>query len=179
MENRPLSLFLGIPPCGELGMLPPRLTTQAGRDNMRMLLILILRFAMKTRQNPAVHFTRQRRLVLDLLRESKGHLDADTLYRKAKARNSKISLATVYRSLTLLRDAKLVQEHRLGENHSHFEPARDPLHHHFTCLKCGRVVEFRSPQVMEAARAFGRRAGLQIADIRLELRGYCPSCRPA
>ena len=134
---------------------------------------------MKTAQENAVHLTRQRRLVLEILKESKGHLDAETLFQKAKARNSKISLATVYRSLALLRDARLVQEHRLGENHSHFEPARDTLHHHFTCLKCGRVVEFRSPQVMKTVSAFSKREGLQVVEVRLELHGYCPACRPA
>jgi Fur family ferric uptake transcriptional regulator len=134
---------------------------------------------MKTQAVPAIRLTRQRKLVLDILREGKGHLDADTLYRKAKGRNPKISLATVYRSLALLREANLVQEHRLGENHSHFEAAGASLHHHFTCLNCGRVVEFRSPQVMQAARAFGRRERVQIADVRLEVTGYCPACRPS
>ncbi len=134
---------------------------------------------MKTTISNPLHLTRQRQLVLEIIRESKGHLDADALYRKAKARNPKIGLATVYRSLALLRDAKLVQEHRLGENHAHFEPAGNSLHHHFTCLKCGRVVEFRSPQVMQAARAFGRREGLQIADVRLDVTGYCAACRPS
>jgi Fe2+ or Zn2+ uptake regulation protein len=134
---------------------------------------------MKTTVNPqAMHLTRQRRLVLDILRETKGHLDADTLYRKAKARNSKISLATVYRSLALLRKANLVQEHRLGENHAHFEPSQDILHHHFTCLKCGQVVEFRSPQVMKAVNSFCKREKLLLTDVLLELRGYCANCRP-
>jgi Fur family ferric uptake transcriptional regulator len=134
---------------------------------------------MKTRLVPSIRLTRQRRLVLDILQEAKGHLDADAIYRKAKDRNPKIGLATVYRSLALLREAKLVQEHRLGENHSHFEPAGGSLHHHFTCLKCGRVVEFRSLQVMQAARALGRREGLQIVDVRLDVTGYCAACRPA
>ncbi|MGB7538413.1 MAG: transcriptional repressor [Anaerolineales bacterium] len=134
---------------------------------------------MKTSLAPSLRLTRQRRLVLDIIREAKGHLDADTLYRRAKDRNPKIGLATVYRSLALLREANLVQEHRLGENHSHFEPAGGSLHHHFTCLKCGRVVEFRSPQVMQSAQALGRRKGLQIVDVRLDVTGYCASCRPA
>jgi Fur family ferric uptake transcriptional regulator len=134
---------------------------------------------MKTQPVPSIRLTRQRKLVLDILREGKGHLDADTLYRKAKARNPKISLATVYRSLALLREANLVQEHRLGENHSHYEPAGDSLHHHFTCLKCGRVLEFRSPLVLQAARAFGRREGLQIVDVQLDVTGYCAACRPS
>jgi Fur family ferric uptake transcriptional regulator len=134
---------------------------------------------MKTRLTSSIRLTRQRQLVLDILQEAKGHLDADTLYRKAKNRNPKIGLATVYRSLALLREANLVQEHRLGENHSHFEPAGGSLHHHFTCLKCGRVLEFRSPQVMQAARALGRRKGLQISEVSLDVKGYCAACRPA
>ena len=132
---------------------------------------------MKTRQNPSVHLTRQRRLVLDLLRESKGHPDADALYRKAKARNAKISLATVYRSLAVLRRANLVKEFRLGENHAHFEPARGTLHHHFTCLKCGRIVEFHSPPVLKAVRGFCKQENLNLVDLRLELSGYCAACR--
>jgi Fur family ferric uptake transcriptional regulator len=134
---------------------------------------------MKTQPAPSIRLTRQRKLVLDILREGKGHLDADTLFRKAKARNPKISLATVYRSLALLREANLVQEHRLGENHSHFEPAGASLHHHFTCLKCGRVLEFRSPLVSQAARALGKREGLQIVDVQLDITGYCAACRPS
>ena len=134
---------------------------------------------MKPHSASSIRLTRQRRLVLDILRESKGHLDADALYRKARARNSKIGLATVYRSLALLREANLVQEHRLGENHSHFEPAGGSPHHHFTCLKCGRVVEFHSSQVMQAAQALGRREGLQIVDVRLDVTGFCAACRPA
>ena len=132
---------------------------------------------MKTIPPLPVRLTPQRRLVLEILRNSGGHLDADTLYRKARARNAKIGLATVYRSLAFLRKANLIQEHRLGENHSHFEPARDALHYHFACLRCGRVLEFRSPQVVKAAQAFGKREGLQIVGVNLEIHGYCRECR--
>jgi Fur family transcriptional regulator, ferric uptake regulator len=144
-----------------------------------MLLILILRLSMKSTADRAIHFTRQRRLVLEILRESKGHLDAGTLLQKAKTRDAKISQATVYRALARLRDANLIRAERLGENHAHFEPVRDPLHHHFTCLKCGRVLEFRSPQVQKAVAAFAGREKLEITELRLELRGYCAACRPA
>jgi len=123
--------------------------------------------------------TRQRRLVLDILRESKIHLDADALYRKARARNAKISLATVYRSLAHLRRANLIQEQRLGENHAHFETARSPDHHHVTCLRCGRIVEFQTPAVEKAVRALCKREKLLLANLRLELHGYCGGCRPA
>jgi Fe2+ or Zn2+ uptake regulation protein len=121
--------------------------------------------------------TRQRRLVLEILAESREHLDAETLYERAKARDPDIGLATIYRSLALLKETGLVQEDQLGEDHGHFETTPSSPHHHFTCLKCGRVVEFESPQVMEVVRRLYESEGLQVTDIRLHLSGYCPQCR--
>jgi Fe2+ or Zn2+ uptake regulation protein len=121
--------------------------------------------------------TRQRRLVLEVLQDSQDHLDADMIYDRAKARDPNIGLATIYRSLALLKEAGLVQEHRLGENHGHFETTQSAPHHHFTCLKCGRVIEFEAPQVMAAARKLCKSEGLQVTEIRLHLSGYCSQCR--
>lgn len=121
--------------------------------------------------------TRQRKLVLEILEESQEHLDAEALYARAKARDPNISLATVYRTLSLLKEARLVQEHRLGEVHGHFEATQPTPHYHFTCLKCGRVVEFEAPQVMELARKLCESKGLQITEMHLLFSGYCSECR--
>jgi Fur family ferric uptake transcriptional regulator len=121
--------------------------------------------------------THQRRLVLEILAESREHLDAETLYERAKARDPDIGLATIYRSLALLKEAGLVEEDQLGEDHGHFETTPSSPHHHFTCLKCGRVVEFESPQVMEVVRRLCESEGLQVTDVRLHLSGYCSQCR--
>lgn len=121
--------------------------------------------------------TRQRKLVLEILEESREHLDADMIHERAKSRDPNIGLATIYRSLGLLKEMGLVQEHRLGENHGHFETTQSTPHHHFTCLKCGRVVEFEAPQVMEAARKLCKREGLQVTEVHLHLSGYCQECR--
>jgi len=121
--------------------------------------------------------TRQRRLVLEILEENLEHPDAETLYDQAKARDPNISLATIYRSLALLKEAGLVKEHRLGEDHGHFETAQASPHYHFTCLKCGNVIEFEAPQVMEVARTLCESKGLQITDVHLLFSGYCSRCR--
>jgi len=121
--------------------------------------------------------TRQRKLVLDILEESQEHLDAESIYAQAKARDANISLATVYRTLALLKETGLVQEHRLGEDHGHFETTQPTPHYHFTCLKCGRVVEFEAPQVMEVARKLCESKGLQVIDMHLLFSGYCWECR--
>ncbi|MBN1312024.1 MAG: transcriptional repressor [Anaerolineae bacterium] len=120
--------------------------------------------------------TRQRKLVLEILNDSQEHLDADMIYDRAKSVDPNIGLATVYRSLALLKEIGLVQEHRLGENHGHFEKTQPTPHHHFTCLKCGRVIEFEAPQVIEAAYKLCENEGLQVTEMHLHLSGYCSQC---
>ncbi len=122
--------------------------------------------------------TRQRRLVMEVLEESDEHLDAETLHDRAKARDANISLATVYRTLALLKNVGLVEEHRLGEDHAHFEAVQEDPHYHFTCLRCGRVIEFDAPQVMEVMQELRERYGLCITDVHLFLSGYCARCQP-
>ncbi len=121
--------------------------------------------------------TRQRQLVMEVLEKSQEHLDAETLYSQAKARDPNISLATIYRTLAALRDMGLIEEHLLGESHAHYEAAKESPHYHFTCTRCGLVIEFDAPQVMQAARAFSKRQGVLIRQVHLFLSGYCAECK--
>jgi len=121
--------------------------------------------------------TRQRRLVMEVLEGAEEHLDAETIHDRAKARDPNISLATVYRTLALLKEVGLIEEHRLGEDHAHFEAVRDARHYHFTCLGCGRVIEFDAPQVTQIVRELSERERLRITDVHLFLSGYCAQCR--
>jgi Fur family transcriptional regulator, ferric uptake regulator len=128
--------------------------------------------------------TYQRKLVLEILEESAGkvppeHLDAESLYERARKRNERIGMATVYRTLAFLKEIGLVDEHQFGEDHGHFEAVQDNRpHHHFTCINCGRVIEFQSPQVMEMARKLCENEGMQVVEVKLHARGYCADCRP-
>lgn len=121
--------------------------------------------------------TRQRRVILEILEESREHLDAETLYARARARDARISLATVYRALALLKETGLVQEHRLGEDHGHFEAMHETPHYHFTCIGCGKVIEFEAPQVLEISRKLREEHDLLLLEIHLHISGRCSSCR--
>ncbi len=121
--------------------------------------------------------TRQRRLVLKVLEESQGHLDAEGLHDRAKALDPNISLATVYRTLVVLKEMGLVEEHRLGEGHAHFETTQRTPHYHFTCSGCGRVIEFDAPQVAEVLRRLSAQKGLQVTGAHLLVTGWCAQCR--
>jgi Fe2+ or Zn2+ uptake regulation protein len=121
--------------------------------------------------------TSQRSLVLEVLEASDEHLDAETLYDQAKLIDPNISLATVYRTLTVLKEMDLVEEHRLGEEHSHYESVRGKPHYHFTCLDCGRVIEFDTPLVHHIEQELSDREGVLVTDAHLHLTGTCAQCQ--
>ena len=121
--------------------------------------------------------TAQRRLILQVLEESSAHLDAETLHEQVKARDPDVSLATVYRTLAVLRELGLLEEHRLGEDHGHYETVRDEPHYHFTCLRCGKVIEFDTPLVAQIERELGEQEGVRVVSSHLLVSGYCVQCR--
>lgn len=121
--------------------------------------------------------TSQRRLLLDLLRHSEGHLDADELYRLAKERGPRISLSTVYRALSLFKELGLVEERHFADEHHHYEVKRKREHHHLVCLGCGKVVEFQSPLTKRIKEHMSRQSGFEILNASVYLEGYCERCR--
>ncbi len=100
------------------------------------------------------------------------HLDATEIYRIAKERQPRIGLATVYRTLNLLKDLGVVRACELGEAHLHYE-VQEEDHLHFVCSDCGRIIDIPSP---ESLRNLTASQGFHVERIRLELIGYCEAC---
>ena len=121
--------------------------------------------------------TPQRRLILRVLEESDGHLSADALYDRVKARDPDVSLATVYRTLAVLREIGLVEEYRLGEDHGHYEAVHKEPHYHFACLRCGKVIEFDTPLVSQIGQDLCKQEGAYVTSTYLHVSGYCAQCR--
>ena len=121
--------------------------------------------------------TSQRRLILEALEESDAHLDAEALHDQVKLHDPDISLATIYRTLAVLKEMGLVEEHRLGEEHGHYESVRDNPHYHFTCLGCGRVTEFDTPLVAQIRHELSEQEGVRVTGAHLHLSGYCAHCQ--
>jgi Fe2+ or Zn2+ uptake regulation protein len=120
--------------------------------------------------------THQRRLILEVLESGVGHLDAEGLHDRVKARDTRISLATIYRTLAALKGLGLVEENRLGEEHGHYEAVRSGPHFHFTCRACGAVVEFDAPEIVRLSGRLRRKAGLRVDRVQLALSGRCARC---
>ena len=120
--------------------------------------------------------TTHRRVLLDLLREVKGHLDAEELYRHAKEIEPHISLSTVYRNLQLFKRLNLIEERHFDEGHHHYEAKALAEHLHVICLDCGKVVELQSPLAKQIEEEVGQRKGFEITGSEIHLEGYCPQC---
>ena len=121
--------------------------------------------------------TAQRQLLLDILREAEGHLDAKEVYRLAIARDRHISLATVYRNLRLFKQLGLVNEIRLDEVNCYYEIRPSNEHYHLLCTGCGRIIEFESPLIAEVTADVERTCGFQVDRAVLHLKGVCEKCR--
>ncbi len=121
--------------------------------------------------------TPQRLLILETMREAGGHLDADEIHRLARQKAPRLSLSTVYRTLAMLKEAGLVDELRLGEEHYHYELRGEKGHHHLVCQGCGKVIEFECPFSQELLHDLSEEYDFEITEIHLDLVGYCAECR--
>jgi Fe2+ or Zn2+ uptake regulation protein len=121
--------------------------------------------------------TSQRTLLLDIIRQNDGHLDADELYRIAKERNKSISLSTVYRNLQLFKKLELVEERHFDEGHHHYEVKPSDEHQHLICTECGKVIEFTCPLCQKLRDEMGREHDFDITGVEVSMTGVCPECR--
>jgi len=131
------------------------------------------------KQNNKIHghsMTSQRRLLLELLRDAEGHIDAKELYRRASVKDDSIGQATVYRSLNLFKELGLVDEMRLGKIRCYYEIKQSLEHQHLVCRGCGKVMEFQNPHFQKLIEAVRREHGFKVTKAELYLEGYCPKC---
>ncbi len=121
--------------------------------------------------------TPQRRLVVTILAEADGHLDAYDIYERGRRQDARLSLSTVYRTLAVLKEAAVVRELHLDDEHHHYEFDDKDGHSHLVCLSCGRVIEVDTAAFAEVAVVEGEVHDFEIASAQVELAGYCASCR--
>jgi Fe2+ or Zn2+ uptake regulation protein len=120
--------------------------------------------------------TRQRKLLLNLIRDAGGHIDAKELFRRASIEDPSISLATVYRNLGVFKELGLLKEHRLGQVRCYYELSDSGDHEHVVCQGCGKVIEFEVPLLRRLIREMQRKLDFEVTKAELYLEGYCREC---
>lgn len=114
--------------------------------------------------------TGQRKTILKVLGDAEDHPSVEVVYERAKAIDSSISMATVYRTLNLLDELDLVVRHEFNENFSRFELNQEH-HHHLIDLETGEVHEFQNDELEKLKERISRELGYELVDHRLELYG--------
>ncbi|ODT64905.1 MAG: transcriptional repressor [Pelagibacterium sp. SCN 63-23] len=118
-----------------------------------------------------IKLTGQRRVIARVMVEERGHPNAEQIHEVAAREFARISLATVYRTLALLRDAGMVIEHAFPDGRCHYELAGRPHHDHLIDAESGTIVEFCDPEIELLQEAIARRLGYRLTGHRLELYG--------
>jgi Fur family transcriptional regulator, ferric uptake regulator len=126
-----------------------------------------------------IRLTAQRRALIETIQEATTHLDAASLLRSARERDSNINRATVYRTIELLKRLGVIDEldlmHLNGEKH-YYEVKTTKDHLHLACFECGEIVEFASPTFERLKREIATTNEFEIQIIRLEVGGLCGAC---
>ena len=108
-----------------------------------------------------------------------GHFDIDTLYSlMADQENFRVSRATLYNTIILLINARLVIKHQFGNSSQYEKCYNRDTHHHQICTQCGKVVEFQNEQLQQAI-ANTKLSRFTLSHYSLYLYGLCSKCERA
>lgn len=121
--------------------------------------------------------SRQRDVVLEIVRSTMDHPTADWVYRQARRRLRRISLGTVYRNLKQLAALGLIREIQAGGPVARFD-GNTGRHYHIRCVGCGRLSDLPlsvSKRLEDEAR---RATSYRILGHEVEVHGLCPLCQP-
>jgi len=126
-----------------------------------------------------VRLTKQRLTLLEWIDNASDHLHASDLVRSAREAREPIDRATVYRTLSLLKEFGLVDEldllHLDGAEH-HYE-VRQERHVHIGCKRCGRIFEYRTEWLDKLVDDIRRKKDCEVESIRTEVAVVCKECR--
>ena len=127
--------------------------------------------------------TAQRMAVLSALSEkADSHLTAEEIYDLVRVSSPEIGLATVYRTIQMLLELKIIDRIYLDDGYVRYEMGHvyededSHHHHHLICVKCGRVMSFQGDLLEEFEKRMEEETGFQIQDHDVKLYGYCTDC---
>ena len=118
-----------------------------------------------------VRLTEQRKLIAKAMSESEDHPDVDELHKRVSKIDSKISIATVYRTVKLFEEAGIVSKHDFKGNKARYEEATAEHHDHLIDVNTGEITEFVNAEIEELQKKVAEKLGYKLVDHRLELYG--------
>jgi Fe2+ or Zn2+ uptake regulation protein len=119
--------------------------------------------------------TRQRRLVLEAVRNSDDHPTAGDVYRRVRRRHPGIAYATIYNALSWLVERGDLREFRFGDAATRYDRNRD-RHDHAICTQCGALVDISVHIPPQIVRQVQKSTGVKITSHHVQFEGLCARC---
>ena len=130
---------------------------------------------MSVREIQDLGLTKQREVVLQVIRDAEQHLTANEVFVNAKQLLPSISFATVYNSLRFLKDAGHIAEIQFGNGASRFDRIT-ARHDHAICTRCGKLVDIEMEHPKELVNQAAKFSNFKPESLEFTLRGICPEC---
>ena len=129
----------------------------------------------------SLRMTKQREVILRAAFSTNDHFTADELWKKARDIDPSTSRATLYRTLSLLLECRLLREIDLGRDQKIYDPNfhDHPDHNHLICVDCGRVIEFEDEHMTILEDCIARRLGFQPSSRSIRIEACCEKLRQA
>ena len=118
-----------------------------------------------------VKLTDQRKLIAQTMSNSNDHPNVDELYNRVSKIDSKISIATVYRTVKLFEEAGILTKHDFRGEKARYEELPDSHHDHLIDVQSGEIVEFVDEEIEKLQKIVAEKLGYQLVDHKLELYG--------
>ena len=123
--------------------------------------------------------TKQRKKILDVLISQDQHLLAQDIYEILREEDSKVGLATVYRTLDLFEESGIIKKRKFNGDSAYYEinDEHHGNHHHLICKSCGTVIEVDELLPEDIEERLEEEEGFQVEDLCLQMYGYCENCQ--
>ena len=118
-----------------------------------------------------VKLTDQRKIIARVMTDSNDHPDVDELYSRVSKIDSKISIATVYRTVKLFEESGIVTKHDFKGGKARYEQLMESHHDHLIDIKTGEIIEFVDEEIEKLQKKIAEKYGYNLVDHKLELYG--------
>ena len=118
-----------------------------------------------------VKLTDQRKIIAKIMTEANDHPDVDELYNRVSKIDSKISIATVYRTVKLFEESGIVTKHDFKGGKARYEQLMEDHHDHLIDVRSGEIIEFVDHEIEKLQKKVAEKYGYELIDHKLELYG--------
>ena len=114
-----------------------------------------------------VKLTEQRKIIARVMSESDDHPDVDELYKRVSKIDSKISIATVYRTVKLFEESGILTKHEFKGGKARYETLNESHHDHLIDIKTGEIIEFVDDEIEKLQEKVAEKYGYKLVDHKL------------